>query len=66
MYFTPYNFFPPAEITEGTLLRDLIFVFQNIDGQYIQFDSHQDAFRLSSKVSSATPLHHCMSQQALG
>ena len=39
-----------AEVTEGALLRDLIFVFQNIDGQYIHFDSNQDAFRLSSKV----------------
>ena len=44
----------PAEVTEGALLRDLIFVFQNIDGQYIQFDSHQDAFRLTKKVHVLT------------
>ena len=43
-------FVRPAEVTEGALLRDLIFVFQNIDGQYIQFDSHKDTFRISSKV----------------
>ena len=46
-----FFFFYIAEVTEGALLRDLIFVFQNINGQYIQFDSHQDAFRLSNKVS---------------
>ena len=48
--YTTFTFVSLAEVTEGALLRDLIFVFQNIDGQYIQFDSHQDAFRLSSKV----------------
>ena len=50
----------PAEVTEGALLRDLIFVFQNIDGQYIQFDSNQDAFRLSSKVSCTTLILYCV------
>lgn len=48
-----------SEPTEGALLRDLIFVFQNIDGQYLQFDSSQDAYSLTSKVHVSS----CMREQ---
>lgn len=43
-------FCTPVELTEAALLRDLIFVFQNIDGEYITFNKTEDAFRLSNKV----------------
>ena len=39
-----------AEVSEAALLRDVLFVFQNIDGRYVHFDSKQDAFRISDKV----------------
>ena len=49
-------YFTPVEVTEGAILRDLIFVFQNIDGQYIQFDSHRDTFKLTNKVNFSSLL----------
>jgi gamma-tubulin complex component 3 len=36
-------------VSDSALLRDVLFVFQNIDGRYIHFDSKLDAFRISSK-----------------
>jgi len=39
------------EITEAALLRDIIFVFQNIEGDHIHFDSKQEAYRVDEKVS---------------
>ena len=44
---------PPAlsEVSEAALLRDVLFVFQNIDGDFIHFDSKQEAFRIDSKVT---------------
>ena len=33
------------------LVRDLIFVFQNIEGEYIHYDSIEDAYRLDKKVN---------------
>ncbi len=35
-------------------MRDLIFVFQNIEGEHIHYDSKEDAFRLDKKVSIYT------------
>ena len=40
----------PVDVSESALLRDVLFVFQNIDGNFIHFDSKQDAFRIDSKV----------------
>ncbi len=34
---------------ERLLLRDLIFVFQGIDGQYVQYNKAQDCYLVSSK-----------------
>ena len=39
-----------GDVSEASLLRDVLFVFQNIDGKFIHFDSKEDAFRIDSKV----------------
>ena len=39
-----------VEVTEASLLRDIIFVFQNIEGDYIHFDRKQEAYRIDEKV----------------
>ncbi len=42
-----------SEIPEAVLLRDIIFAFQNIDGEVIRFDSKQEAYRIDEKVSNS-------------
>lgn len=39
------------KITEFDIINDLIFVFQGIDGHYINFNSLEDAFTLNSLIS---------------
>ena len=38
------------EISEALLLRDVVFVFQGIDGQYIKFDKTTGSYLVDSKV----------------
>ena len=39
------------EVAETTLVQDLIYVFQGIDGKVIKYDAAEDAFRIKSEVS---------------
>ncbi|CAG8462995.1 6398_t:CDS:10 [Paraglomus occultum] len=38
------------EISEALLLRDIVFVFQGIDGQYIKFDKTTGSYLVDSKI----------------
>jgi gamma-tubulin complex component 3 len=38
-------------VNEDTVVRELLFVFQGIDGQYIKFSALDDAFVLSPAVT---------------
>ena len=39
-----------SEITEAALLRDILFVFQGIDGRYIRFDPVADRYSIDRHV----------------
>ncbi len=39
-------------MSEGALVRDLIYVFQDIEGKYIRFSPKDNAFRIQPQVSS--------------
>lgn len=39
-----------AEISNGILLKEIIFAFQGIEGKYIKYDAGRDAFFVDSKV----------------
>lgn len=43
-------------VSEPDLLRDLIFVFQGIDGQYIKFDRVSNDFALVAGISISKPM----------
>ena len=49
-------------VTEGALLRDLIFVFQDIEGKYIRYNHKEEGFRILPQVSAslAYVLYVCM------
>ncbi|CAG8501787.1 10373_t:CDS:10 [Ambispora gerdemannii] len=38
------------EISEDLLLRDIVFVFQGIDGQYIKFNRETDSYNIDPKI----------------
>lgn len=39
----------PYEISESELLKDLVYVFQGIEGKWIKFDPFSDAYRINSQ-----------------
>lgn len=38
------------DITEKSLIRDVLFIFQGIEGKIIKMDSNKDGYRLDPKV----------------
>ncbi|KAI7848139.1 Spc98 family-domain-containing protein [Circinella umbellata] len=42
-------------VPESALLRDLIFIFQGIDGQYIKFDTNTGEYAMDSQVNVPQP-----------
>ena len=40
------------ELPEFALVRELVYVFQGIEGRYIKFDETADQFKVDSKVSN--------------
>ncbi|KAI9495284.1 Spc98 family-domain-containing protein [Zychaea mexicana] len=42
-------------VPESELLRDLIFIFQGIDGQYIKYDSNSDVYAMDSQINVPEP-----------
>jgi len=46
----PCVFSASSEIPESVILREIIFVFQGIEGKYIRYDATKDRFSIDSKV----------------
>ena len=42
-------------MSEELLLRDLIFVLQGVDGQFVVANHHDDCFSISSEASVSAP-----------
>ena len=49
----PFPLATRGEISEAVLLRDVIFVFQGIEGEVLRYDIKQEAYRIDEKVSVA-------------
>jgi hypothetical protein len=45
-----------AEIPEAALLRDMIYVFQGIEGKLIQLNAERDIFVVDPQVLISLPL----------
>jgi gamma-tubulin complex component 3 len=43
--------FLAKQISEPALLRDIMFIFQGIDGTYIRFDPEADAYVIDDTVN---------------
>lgn len=39
-----------VEVTEKVLIRELLFVFQGIEGKIIKMDANKDGYKLDPKV----------------
>ena len=52
------------EITEKLLLRDILFVFQGIDGKIVRFDSTSDSYRISSDINVPLPIRDMVGKLA--
>lgn len=42
---------PTGDVNEDTIVRELLFVFQGIDGQLIKYQLLEDAYVLSTQVT---------------
>lgn len=38
------------ELPESLLVRELVYVFQGIDGKYIRYEKYKEGFKLDSEV----------------
>lgn len=46
---------PPAgEVTEAALVRDILYVFQGIDGKFIKMSAQDNCYKIDSKVPEPT------------
>lgn len=53
LWFTNYFFFTFSasyEVSEAALLREIIYIFQGIEGKVIKLDQSNDAYRIDSKL----------------
>lgn len=53
---------PTSEASESNIVRDLLYVFQGIDGQSIKFELLADAFVLSPKITVSPSTHKIISE----
>uniref|UniRef100_A0AAR2L5Y7 Gamma-tubulin complex component n=1 Tax=Pygocentrus nattereri TaxID=42514 RepID=A0AAR2L5Y7_PYGNA len=44
-----------AEISEAALVRDILYVFQGIDGKFIKMCAPENCYKIDSKVNSSSP-----------
>lgn len=49
-------------MNEDKIVRELLFVFQGIDGQLIKFNLLEDAYILSSQVTVSPSAHKLISE----
>ncbi|XP_072034595.1 LOW QUALITY PROTEIN: gamma-tubulin complex component 3 homolog [Amphiura filiformis] len=45
-----------SEVSESQLVRDLVYVFQGIDGHIVKFNHTEDAFRIDPQVVVSKPM----------
>lgn len=44
-------FWPPAgEVSEAALVRDILYVFQGIDGKFIKMSAQENCYKIDGKV----------------
>ena len=52
------------EISEAALLRDIIYIFQGIEGKVIKFDQANDAYRIDPKLGVPKPVRELVHKVA--
>ena len=45
-----------AEVTEAALVRDILYVFQGIDGKNVKMSAADNCYRVEGKVRTLGPL----------
>lgn len=53
IYWTPNHLFSSAvagEVSEAALVRDILYVFQGIDGKYIKMSAQENCYKMDTKV----------------
>ncbi|KAJ3043517.1 Gamma-tubulin complex component 3 [Rhizophlyctis rosea] len=66
----PYNSYyakshkAQTEVTESMLLRDIIYVFQGIDGKYVRYDPSADSFLVNPETGVPRPLREIIRRLA--
>ena len=51
LFITNFSVFSALiDVTEKNLIRDVLFIFQGIEGNIIKMDSNKDGYRLDPKV----------------
>lgn len=56
---------PAGEVSEAALVRDILYVFQGIDGKFIKMSGQDNCYKIDAKVPELsqsrthTGLHHC-------
>ncbi|KAG7256621.1 hypothetical protein CRUP_002883 [Coryphaenoides rupestris] len=55
---------PNAEVTEALLVRDLLYVFQGIDGKYIKMSLAENSYKMDAKVVLSKSLRDTSSRLA--
>lgn len=40
----------PGEVSEAALVRDILYVFQGIDGKFIKMSAQENCYKIDSKV----------------
>lgn len=53
---------PSQDISEADLIREILYAFQGIDGNYISFSPHEDSYVLKSTVTLSTPVRKIVYQ----
>jgi hypothetical protein len=52
VFLNPSFFFSsPAEVGEAALVRDILYVFQGIDGKFIKMSNTDNCYKIDSKVT---------------
>lgn len=45
-----FHFNPAGEVSEAALVRDILYVFQGIDGKFIKMSAQDNCYKIDSKV----------------
>lgn len=54
-YFLKNHFAGSLEVTEAALVRDILYVFQGIDGKNIKMNSAENCYKVEGKVCQQSP-----------